>query len=171
MSVQLALIAALDRERAIGRDSTLPWHLPEDLKRFKRLTLGHSVLMGRRTADSIGRVLPGRQNLVLTRHGIAPFDSQRAVATLDEALAASDSPTLFVIGGAEIYALTLPLAQHLHLTWVDTVVADADTWFPAFDPARWQETSSQRHDSDARHAFGYRFADYRRNSDQATGTA
>ncbi len=162
MSIRLALIAALDHERAIGRGNALPWHLPADLKRFKRLTLGHSVLMGRRTAESIGRALPGRRNLVLTRTGRAPFADQVAVASLDEALAAPDSETLYVIGGAEVYTLALPRADTLHLTWVDTRVADADTWFPAFDPDQWQETANQWHDADAGHAFGYRFVDYRR---------
>lgn len=162
MSTRLALIAALDRNRAIGRGNALPWHLPEDLKRFKRLTLGHSVLMGRRTAESIGRALPGRRNLVLTRSSNAPFADQRAVASLDAALAASDSSTLFVIGGAEVYALTLPQADTLHLTWVDTDVVDADTWFPPFDSAQWQLIAEQSQPADSRHAFACRYADYQR---------
>ncbi len=169
MSVRLALIAALDNNRAIGRDNAMPWHLPEDLKRFKRLTLGHSVLMGRRTAESIGRALPGRRNLVLTRSGSAPFAGQHPVASLDEALAATDSPILFVIGGAEVYALTLPQADTLHLTWVDTEVVDADTWFPDFDATQWQVVAEQSLPGDSRHAFACRFVDYRRRSENPTG--
>ncbi len=167
MSVRLALIAALDNNRAIGRGNALPWHLPEDLKRFKRLTLGHSVLMGRRTAESIGRALPGRRNLVLTRSGSAPFAGQQAVTSLDEALASTDSQTLYVIGGAEVYALTLPQAETLHLTWVDTEVADADTWFPNFDFGQWQIVGEQAQPADSRHAFACRFIDYQRHAERA----
>lgn len=156
----IALIAALDRNRAIGRDNALPWHLPDDLKRFKALTLGKTILMGRRTAQSLGRALPKRNNLVLTRSGRAPFDGMTAVASLDEALAHGD--TLCVIGGAEIYALTLPRATHLHLTWIDTAIDAADTWFPPFDTAGWRETGRIPHTADAAHAFAFDFVDYAR---------
>lgn len=162
MSGALALVAALDRQRAIGRGNALPWHLPEDLRRFKRLTLGHPVLMGRRTAQSIGRALPGRDNLVLTRSGQAPFAGQVAVSSIAEARAIAGTDTLFVIGGAEVYALTLPSASVLHLTWVDTDVADADVWFPAFDRDEWRVVDEQAHAADSRHAYAYRFVDYQR---------
>lgn len=159
----LALVAALDRRRAIGRDNALPWHLPADLKRFKQLTLGHPVLMGRRTALAIGRALPGRRNLVLTRSGQAPFPEQEALPSLAEALAAArDSATVFVIGGADVYAQTLPLAQRLHLTWVDTEVDGADAWFPGFDATNWQESARSHHPADERHAWSMDFVDYMR---------
>jgi dihydrofolate reductase len=158
--VSLALIAALDRRGAIGRDNALPWHLPDDLKRFKALTLGQAVLMGRKTAESIGRALPGRRNLVLTRSGRVPFPGQEAVASLDAARAAIGTAALFVIGGAEVYALALPFAQRLHLTRVDTVVPDADTYFPEFDLAQWRETACEPHSADARHTFAFAFVDY-----------
>ena len=100
--VDLVLIAAHDRRQAIGRGNALPWHLPDDLKRFKALTLGKPVLMGRRTAESIGRALPGRPNLVLTRGGRAPYEGQVPVASLDEAMARAAAPELVVIGGGEL---------------------------------------------------------------------
>ena len=126
--MRVSLIAALDRHRAIGRDNDLPWRLPDDLKRLKALTLGKPVLMGRRTAEAIGRALPGRLNLVMTRSGRTPFADMRAVGSLDDALrAAGDAGAgeLCVIGGAEIYALALPHAQVLHATEVETEVDGA----------------------------------------------
>lgn len=160
--VTLALVAALALDHAIGRDNALPWHLPDDLKRFKAITLGKPLLMGRRTAESLGRALPGRRNLVLTRGGRAPFAGMEAVASLDAALslAASDGDTLCVIGGGEVYALCLPRAARMHLTWVETRVPGADAHFPRFDPARWTVVSSQAHAADARHAHAFRFVDY-----------
>jgi dihydrofolate reductase len=168
VSVEVALIAALDRGFAIGRGNALPWSLPDDLKRFKALTLGHTILMGRKTADSLGRALPGRRNLVLTRSGRVPFEGMEAVASIDEALAcvrdpqsAVDTrPTLMVIGGGEVYAQALPMATRLHLTWVDTRIDGADAWFPRFDAAAWTMTDSESHAADARHAQAFRFADY-----------
>lgn len=162
MSGPLALIAALDRQHAIGRGNTLPWHLPEDLRRFKRLTLGRPVLMGRKTAESIGRALPGRRNLVLTRGDRAPFAEQIAVPSIARAREMVGEQMLFVIGGAEVYALTLPDATHLHLTWVDTEVGDADAWFPPFNPDAWRILADEPHAADARHAHAYRFTDYQR---------
>lgn len=160
--VDLVLIAAHDRQRAIGRGNALPWHLPDDLKRFKALTLGKPVLMGRRTAESIGRALPGRPNLVLTRSGRAPFEGQLAVASLDDAMARADAPELMVIGGGELYALALPRAARLHLTVVDTVVDGADAWFPPVDPAQWRETARVHHAADPRHAHAFDFVDLSR---------
>jgi len=115
--MRISLIAALDRRRAIGRDNDLPWRLPDDLKRFKALTLGKPVLMGRKTAESLGRALPGRLNLVLTRRSGVPFDGMQAVASVDEAIAiaeAQGADELCVIGGGEVYALTLDRADMLH---------------------------------------------------------
>jgi dihydrofolate reductase len=156
----IALIAALDRNRAIGRAGGMPWHLPDDLARFKHLTLGKPVLMGRRTALSIGRALPGRRNLVLSRSGDAPYATQETVRSLDEALAMVAGAELMVVGGGEIYALALPFATTLHLTEIDTRADDADTWFPAFDRARWREVACEAHAADARHAYAFDFVDY-----------
>lgn len=160
----LVLIAALDRARAIGFGNRLPWHLPDDLKRFKALTLGKTVLMGRRTAESLGRALPDRKNLVLTGSGRAPFPGMLPVVSLQQAVAAADGAELMVIGGGEIYALTLPLADRMHLTHVDIRLPEADAWFPVFDPAHWRETGSTAHTADERHACAFRFADYERIS-------
>ncbi len=162
---RLVLLAALDRNSAIGKDNTLPWHLPNDLKRFKALTLGKPVLMGRKTAESLGRALPGRLNLVLTRSGHVPHEGMQAVASMEEALALAaqaGAAELCVIGGGEIYALTLPQAQAMHLTHVDTLVEAADAFFPAFDTSEWIETAREMRMPDARHALGYAFVDYRR---------
>ena len=161
---RITLIAALDRKRAIGFDNALPWRLPDDLKRFKALTLGKTVLMGRKTAESLGRALPDRLNLVLTRSGRVPFEGMQAVSTLDEALAQCGGNELMVIGGGEIYALALPLADAMHLTHADTELAQADAWFPAFDAGQWRETACEPHAADERHPFAFRFSDYRRIS-------
>jgi len=158
----LSLIAALDRNYAIGSGGAMPWHLPDDLKRFKQLTLGKPVLMGRKTAVAIGRALPGRRNLVLTRSGSAPFAEQESIASLDLAITAAGTQELCVIGGGEVYALALPLATRLHLTWVDTVAENADAFFPRFDAAQWHETSRVAHRADARHEFAFAFVDYER---------
>lgn len=161
---ELVLVAALDRGNAIGCDGGLPWHLPDDLKRFKALTLGKPVLMGRKTAESLGRALPNRRNLVLTRSGHAPFDGMEAVDSVASArsLAEAMSAPLCVIGGGEVYALTLPLATRMHLTHVDTVVEGADAFFPPFDADHWTVEWREPHAADPRHAFGFEFVDYRR---------
>lgn len=158
----LTLIAALDRRGAIGRRGALPWRLPDDLKRFKALTLGKPVLMGRRTAESLGRALPGRLNLVLTRSGRAPYPGMRAVASVEAAMAAVEAPELMVIGGGEVYALCLPRATRMHLTHVDTLVAGADAFFPALDPGRWRVITRESHPADSRHRFAFEFVDYAR---------
>ncbi|MBS0516795.1 MAG: dihydrofolate reductase [Proteobacteria bacterium] len=162
MASPISLIAALDRNFAIGRDGAMPWHLPDDLKRFKALTLGKPVLMGRKTALAIGCALPGRTNLVLTRGGVAPYAGQQVVASLEAAIAAAQGRELMVIGGAEIYALALTRASKLHLTWIDTVADHPDAFFPHFDPARWRETAREAHAADARHEYGFAFVDYAR---------
>ena len=161
--MRISLIAALDRAHAIGKQNDLPWRLPDDLKRFKALTLGKPVLMGRKTAQSLGRALPGRANLVLTRSGQVPFEGMQAVASVEEAQAAArcdDAAELCVIGGAEIYALTLPLATRMYLTHVDTVVEGADAFFPVFDPSRWDAVAHESHAADTRHAVAFDFVDY-----------
>ncbi len=163
--MHISLIAALDRHRAIGRDNDLPWRLPDDLKRFKALTLGKPVLMGRRTAESLGRALPGRLNLVLTRRGTVPFEGMQAVASVDEAVAVAEAQgadELCVIGGGEVYALALDRADVLQLTEVATVVEDAHAFFPAFDAAHWREVVREPRPADARHAFAFDFVEYRR---------
>lgn len=161
---RITLIAAMDNNRAIGFDNRMPWHLPDDLKRFKALTSGKTVLMGRKTAQSLGRALPNRQNLVLSRSTGVPFDGMQGVNSWQAALDATLSDELMVIGGGEIYALALPHAQQMHLTYVDTTLAHADAHFPAFDAGQWRETHAETHHGDERHAFAFRFIDYQRDA-------
>jgi dihydrofolate reductase len=164
-SIDFVLIAAIDRNHAIGRDNELPWRLPDDLKRFKALTLGKPVLMGRKTAQSLGRALPGRLNLVLTRSGRVPFEGMQPLASLEDAqgLAMENGASeLCVIGGGEIYALCLPFATRMHLTHVDTVVDGADAFFPRFDASRWRVITREPHGADERHRCAFEFVDYER---------
>jgi dihydrofolate reductase len=158
----ISLIVALDRNYAIGRDGVMPWHLPDDLKRFKALTLGKPVLMGRKTAIAIGRPLPGRENLVMTRGDTSPYPGQRVVHSLDEAIRIAGNGELAVIGGGEIFTLALPRATHLYLTWVDAAVERADAFFPRFDARQWKEIARIEHAADARHDHAFAFVDYER---------
>ena len=162
--MQVSLIAALDRNLAIGKGNALPWHLPDDLQRFKALTLGKTVLMGRRTAESLGRALPKRRNLVLTRSGFAPFAGMDVVDNLGAAMAIGrEAGELCVIGGADVFALTLPVATRLYLTWVETVVEAADVFFPdMLDLVDWRVVDRASHAADERHAFAFEFVDYAR---------
>lgn len=161
----ISLLAALAEDRAIGRGNTMPWHLPDDLKRFKALTLGKPILMGRKTAQSLGRALPGRLNLVLTGSGQVPFAGMLAVDSLEQALeltAQAGADELCVIGGGQVYAQLLDRADRLYLTHVHTRVADADAFFPAWDQTGWQEVARAHHPADAQHALAFDFVDYRR---------
>lgn len=162
MAAAISLVAALDRNFAIGRANQLPWRLPDDLKRFKSVTLGKPVLMGRKTAETLGRALPGRRNLVMSRSARMPFADMQAVASLDEALDIAGSDELMVIGGGEIYVHCLPLATRMLLTHVDTEVSDADALFPRFDMADWDIVGCEKHALDSRHAHAFEFIDYRR---------
>jgi dihydrofolate reductase len=153
----VSIVVATDELGGIGREGRLPWHLPEDLKRFKRLTLGKPVVMGRRTWDSIGRPLPGRQNIVVSRQAGLQFEGATVVPSFDAALtAAGDVPEICVIGGAEIYRLAVPRADVVHLTLVHATVA-TDTRLPPFNAAEWRETARQPQPADARHAHAYSF--------------
>ncbi len=160
MRPRIALVVAMDREHAIGRGNALPWHLPDDLKRFKTLTLDQTILMGRRTAESLGRALPRRRNIVLTRSGAVPFAGMEAVASIDQAMQhVPAGQALYVIGGGKVYAQMLPFADVLHLTCVDCVVSDADTFFPAFDRSEWNVQARLPHAADERHAQAFEFVD------------
>lgn len=159
--------------RVIGRAQQLPWHLPEDLRRFKALTMGKPILMGRRTYESIGRALAGRRNLVLSRNPIAAPQplapatlavgtTLERVASLADALqrcvAAGE---VCVIGGADVFREALPLATHLHLTRVCAQI-EGDVRFPDFDPREWRETARLEHPADDRHAWPLTFIDLER---------
>lgn len=158
----ITLVAALDHNRAIGRAGEMPWHLSDDLRRFKALTIGKPVLMGRKTALAIGRPLPGRPNLVLTRADASPFEGQVVVHSLDEAVALAGGAELMVIGGGEVYALALPRATCLHLTEVDAATPDPDTFFPVFDRSQWREVVREHHPVDVKHSLAFDFVDYER---------
>ncbi len=146
--MRISLIAAMTPNRLIGANGSLPWHKPEDLRHFRELTTGHTVLMGRKTYDSVGRPLPKRRNLVLTRKGWAsPPAGIEPVATLDEAMKLADQAgetELFVVGGAEIYRLALPVAVTMYLTFVHLPQEPAgDTWFPEWKPEEWEKVETR----------------------------
>lgn len=153
---RIALVAACDRNWGIGRDNRMPWHLPADLAHFKALTLGHAVVMGANTYAAIGRALPGRQNLVLSRDAGKHFPGAARVGSVEAALAAAGSDPVMIIGGGQVYAAFLPLADEVFLTRVDTD-ADADAFFPALTPADWTRVSESRHPADAANAHDMRF--------------
>lgn len=148
--------------RIIGRDNALPWHLPADLKRFKALTMGHPVVMGRKTYESIGRPLPGRRNLVITRDRGYRADGCEIVHTLDAAIAAcGDKETVFIIGGAEVYRESLARAQRLEFTEIQAEF-EGDAAFPEISPAEWREVAREIHPAGAGVPFRYDFVRYER---------
>lgn len=160
---RLTIVAALAANRVIGRDGGLPWHLPDDLKHFQRLTTGSPVVMGRKTFDEVGKPLPNRTNIVVTRQRDWAADGVLVSHSLDDALAlaGADAAEVFIIGGAEIYALALPLAQRMVLTHVQAEV-EGDTWFPQWDADAWREVSRAEHAVDERHAHAFTIIDYAR---------
>lgn len=162
--MQIALIAAIAENRVIGRENRMPWHLPADLRRFRRLTLGKPVVMGRRTHQSIGRPLPGRQNIVLTSERGFAAPGCTVVHSLEAAFAAAESAEIMVIGGAGLYQTCLPRAQRLYLTLIHRAF-EGDTWFPDFDWNEWRETARTRVTSDPEVDFGYSFVDLERRTD------
>ena len=142
----------------------MPWHAPEDLKRFKQLTLGNAVIMGRKTFESIGTPLSGRDNIVITRSPDWVRTGCRVARSLEAALALiQGSPEAFVIGGAEIYALALPQAARLYLTEIEREF-DGDAFFPEFDRSHWREVSRERHAPDGPEGFDYAFVEYERKA-------
>lgn len=182
--MEKTIIVAIADNNAIGRNNDLLWHISEDLKFFKRTTMGCPVIMGRKTFESIGRPLPKRLNIVVSRSGYDAPEGVRVVASLEEAFALADSESLrsaqndkkdvmssevktsasrvFVIGGGQIYAQALQLVERLVVTHVHTVIEDADTFFPAIDPAVWTvaERSEMRHDEES--GYDFEFVEYKR---------
>ena len=158
----LAIICALARNRAIGYNNKLLYYLSADLKRFKSLTTGHTIIMGRRTFESLPKgALPNRRNIVLSRRKDAAFEGAEVFASLDDALAATQpDEDVFIIGGESVYAEALPLARRLYLTRVEDTPAAADAFFPPFDEADWRTEHSERHDADERNDMPYTFIDY-----------
>lgn len=163
----ISLIAALTRNRVIGRNKDLPWHLPDDMKYFMQTTKGHHVIMGRKNYDSIPekfRPLPNRTNIVVTRQQNLQAPHCTIVHSLDEAMKIAreaGEPELFIIGGSAIYQLGIPFAQRLYLTEIQAELS-GDTYFPDFEWTNWKEISRKHHSVDDRHAYAFDFVIYER---------
>jgi dihydrofolate reductase len=155
-------VVALASNRVIGRDNALPWRLPADLAHFKKVTMGHPIVMGRRTYESIGRALPGRRNIVVTRNPAFQAPGCTVVPSLEAAWkAAGDADEVCVIGGTSLFAEALPIADVIHLTEVEAEVP-GDTYFPQFDRSQWREREIARQPADARHAYPIRILELER---------
>jgi dihydrofolate reductase len=159
---RLTLIVARARNGVIGKDNQMPWKIPGEQARFKRVTMGHPIIMGRRTWESIGRPLPGRRNIVVTRDAAFTASGADVVTSFDDALRlAAGAPEAFIIGGAELYRLALPRADRMLITEIDHDF-DGDTYFPAPDPAQWRESARERHASEAGPPFRVDYVEYLR---------
>lgn len=152
---QLSIIVAIANNQVIGVNNTLPWHIPEDLKRFRALTTGHHIIMGRKTYESLGRLLPGRTTVIVTRNKDYQLEGALIAHSLETALAlCKNDNEVFLIGGAELYQDGLKLADKLYLTKVDLTI-DGDAFFPEFDLNLWQECSRETHNSAKGLPFSY----------------
>jgi dihydrofolate reductase len=155
---RISIIVAMAKNRVIGNDNSIPWRLPNELQLFKKLTMGHHIVMGRKTYESIARLLPGRTTVIVTRQPDYRVEGATVVHSLEAALAsAGDDEEIFVIGGAELYRAALPVADRIYLTTVDAA-PEGDTCMPDFDSRAWREISSESFQADEKHAHGYRFA-------------
>ena len=165
----ISLIVAASTNNVIGQNGELPWRLPSDLQRFKRITMGKPIVMGRKTWESIGRPLPGRKNIVLTRHADYVADGAELVTSPAAALhAAGRAAEVVIIGGGQIYDLFLPKAQRIYLTRVGADV-DGDAYFPPIDAGKWQLQDREAHPADDHNEFDYEFLTYVRNVAPAPG--
>jgi dihydrofolate reductase len=157
----ISLIAAMANGRVIGKDNQMPWHLPADLKHFKAVTLGKPVIMGRKTFESIGRPLPGRQNIIISRNKHYQADGCNVVSSLDDALnLVANVEEVMIIGGGFLYQQTLPLANKLYLTFIDLSV-EGDTEFPAFEHLALVEVSREKFKADEKNPYDYEFVEYK----------
>jgi dihydrofolate reductase len=161
MQKLITLIAAMGNNRAIGLDGRMPWHLPAELQHFKQATMGKAILMGRKTWQSIGRPLPGRQNIVISRNPDFIAAGADVTASLASAVEASQADEILVIGGGQLYALALPLAQRMLLTLID-IEPEADTWFPQWDERQWQQTAERCFRADDNNDHDYRIVEFKR---------
>ncbi len=163
---RISIIVAMSENRVIGRDGDMPWRLSDDLRRFKKLTMGHTIIMGRKTFDSIGRMLPGRTTVVVTRDSefeLPQSDESGLVChDLAAAFTSADSQELMVVGGGQIYAATIAAAERIYLTKVHTTIEDGDTFFPQVDWEDWKIVDEQRHSANHRNDFDYSFVTYER---------
>ena len=162
MKPHVSLIVAMANNRVIGVNNTLPWHLPADLKHFKALTMGHHIVMGRKTYESIGKPLPGRTSVVVTRNASYSAPGVTAVNSLPAAISAcDDDDEIFVIGGAELYLQAITLADRIYLTEIDADIR-GDAYFPEFNPGEWQEVSRETHSQPEPQLLQYHFVIYNR---------
>ena len=159
---RISIIVAMARNRVIGANGAIPWHLPEELKLFKSLTMGHHLIMGRKTYESIGRLLPGRTTVIVSRQPGYRVPGATVAHSVGDAIAAcaGDDET-FVIGGEEIFRAALPLANRLYITTVDAEIP-GDTYMPEINESQWRETASQSFPADARNRYAFRFASHER---------
>jgi dihydrofolate reductase len=154
---RVSLIVAMAKNRVIGADGKIPWHLPNELQLFKRVTMGHHIVMGRKTYESIGRLLPGRTTVIVTRQQDYAVPGAVIAHSLEDAVArCTGDSEIFIIGGGELYRAAMPLADRIYLTVVDAEPA-GDTRMPEFDPASWKLGSTEQFHRDERHAHDYRF--------------
>ena len=159
----ISLIVAIAQNGAIGNNQELLCHLPNDLKRFKAITLGHTIVMGRRTYDSLPKgALPGRTNVVVTRRPDATWENTIVAHSIDEALVNNENSELFIIGGATLYEQTLQRADRLYITHIHHTFEQADTFFPAINYDEWREIEREEHKADERHPYDYSFVTYER---------
>ena len=153
----ISLIAAMSNNRVIGKDNQMPWHLPADLGHFKAITLGKPVIMGRKTYESIGRPLPGRKNIVISRNSSYKVEGCETAVSLEEAIElVNEVEELMIIGGGNIYLQAMPLAEKLYLTFIDLNV-DGDTQFPQFDHLKLTEVKREKHLKDEKNPYDYQF--------------
>lgn len=158
----ITVIAAIGKNGELGKDNDLIWHLPNDLARFKKVTSGHHVIMGRKTFESLGKPLPNRTTIIITRNADYQKKGCIIVNSLEAALkAASSDPNPYILGGAEIYRQAIKIADTLDLTLVDADF-EADAFFPEIDMAIWKETSRQDYNTDEKHKYGYSFVTYKK---------
>ncbi len=156
----ISLIAAIGENRELGLGNKLPWHLPDDLKRFKEITRGHTVIMGRKTFESIGRLLPDRKNIIITRNKDFKVEGAIIVSNFEEALGESTGEDeVFVIGGGEIFSLALPHADKMYLTHVETKLPN-DAFFPEFNLSEWKVVNEESHPKDEKHMYDFTFKTY-----------
>ncbi len=161
----MEIVVAVSENDVIGRRNQLPWRLPADLKRFKAVTMGHPILMGRKTYESIGRALPGRTNLVLSRSAGFSAADCIVIATLEAARRAAQGDSgLMVIGGAQIFRECIPWVSRIHLTLVHTRIEDGDTYFDAWRGQEWRETFREPHPADERNSSAYTFVTLERSA-------
>lgn len=160
--MRLTLVAAMDNNRVIGKDNAMPWHLPADLAHFKKVTMGYPVVMGRKTHESIGRPLPGRENIILSRNPDIHIAGCTMIRSLDELEQREEE--LMIIGGGTLYRQLMPHAYRMILTIIDTELPGGDAWFPSWDEEEWEMVSDEIHPADEYNIYWLKFREYLRKT-------